>query len=224
MKFRHVALVASALIFSAPAKAEDASDGLPVAIGAGIPRAGPDVSYLITPLIVIHDETPFLPRDRRLRSEGDGAPQPGRLLAGSLVWGSGFHLTGGLRFQRNKAWALGSPTARAAYIVDGIRYSAADVGPLRARTPAATAAPMVTLGYGGALSRHLALGVEAGALFHASAKANAMALSGSCAGAAAAGYCGGIGIDLDAERLGGNRDIGRYGVYPVVQMRMAYRF
>jgi hypothetical protein len=230
MKICNFALAAVALTIAAPAEAEeDASGGVPVGIPIAMPDAGAEAGYLFTPLITVRAGAPFLKLEQRIApgaagEDGRARLRSGLLLADMFPSRSGFHISGGLRFRRNKAWALGTPTARATYLINGRTYSAGEVGTHRADTTPSSAAPLVMIGYGGALSRRLAFGVEAGALLHGSAMANRLTITGSCANPVPAPYCGTMGADLDAERLGVHRDISQYRVYPLVQLRMGYRF
>jgi len=221
MKVYNFALAVCAITFATPAKAEDVPVGVPIGGDADLVWTAPEAGYLIAPLITVHSSAPvFTINYRLLPGDGAGLAVPGT----GRRWGAGFHISGGLRFHRNRAWALGAPMARATYSIDGRLYPAALVGTQRAGMGSQSAAPLVTIGYGGALSRRLAFGIEAGALFHGAAKANAMTAAGTCSGGAPAAYCGGIGADLDAERLGVHRGLGEYRVYPLVQVRMGYRF
>jgi hypothetical protein len=221
MKVARFALAVVALLFARPAEAQDAHGGLPNAIDAAVPGTGSEAGYLIAPLLIVRMDAPALTIQYRIgpsSSDPDGKAvlRSGRFLADGFSPERGFHLSGGLRFRRNMAWALAAPMARATYFAGGRRYSAADVGTDRAGTAPASAAPLVTIGYGGAIARGLAFGVKAGALFHGAATAQA-----HCAPAP---YCGSMGADLDAQRLGAHHGISRYKVYPLLEVRMGYRF
>jgi len=217
MKVAHSALAVAALLFACPVEAQEARRGLPAGIDVAVPVAEPGTGDPIAPRLAMRMDAPVLAIQYRIAAaarepDGTAAQRSGRILATGFAPQRGLHLSGGLRFRRNKAWALAAPMAQAQYLLGGRHYSAIELGVERAGT--ASSAPLVTIGYGGMLARHLAFGIEAGALFHGAVQA-------SCAPVA---QCGGMGAALDAERLGVNRSMGQYRVHPLLQVRMGYRF
>ncbi len=229
MKFHYVVIAVFGIALGSPAQADDGSARLRAEMTVGTAASGAEIDYPIAPGIGVRAEATLFPRNPGISSDtmgdfGKVKLQSGSALADVFPFKSGFHISGGVRFFSSKVSAVAKPLAGATYTINGKIYSASQVGMLAANTNLTSIAPIVTIGYAARFSKRLVFGIEAGALLRGGIKANPLAITGPCTSATPSAFCGTIMADLEAERQGLNRDMSRSKVYPLVQLKLRYRF
>jgi hypothetical protein len=229
MKFHYVVFATFGIALASPAQADNNRANLRAHITQDTLEIGPEINYQITPRIGLRAEFSFLTIDSDTIAEKMPYSDKIKLRSGSVLadvfpFKSGFRISGGLRFFRNKTSAVAKPIFSAAYSINGKAYSASQIGLLTANPNLTSIAPVVSFGYATRYSNRFVFGIEAGALFRGSARANPMTVTGLCASAAAPAFCSIMSADLEAERQGLSRDISRSRIYPLVQLKMGYRF
>jgi hypothetical protein len=124
-------------------------------------------------------------------------------------------------FNGNKIALHGKPTA-GTYTINGVPYTAAEVGALDADVDFNKAAPYIGLGYGRPINRGLSLTFDAGVLYQGSPKSK---ITATC-GAAIVGTptCTQLQNDATAEEAKLNDALKRYKYYPVLTLGLAYTF
>lgn len=207
-----------------------AADGGSASVGitGGTLGIGPEVGYRISNSFGVRGNATFLNIKRDIDSDDINYDAKLKLQSAGIMvdvypMGGGFRLSGGFRINGNKARGIGTPNDGTSYDINGTTYTAAEIGTLRADTDINKLAPALTLGYEGGQSRGVTFGVEAGALFQGSVKVKPLTITGICANPATAG-CGDIRANLEAERRSVNDDIDKYKVYPILQVKIGYRF
>lgn len=139
----------------------------------------------------------------RLRSAG--------VMIDIFPTGGGFHISGGLRANGNKADLVATPTS--SVTIGSTSYTPAQIGTISGTADVPDVAPSLTIGYG-KRGKGLSLGIEAGALFQGTVHINQFTSSTGLISQA----------DLDSERASLQRAINKYKVYPVAQLALGWRF
>jgi len=178
---------------------------------------GPEAGYRFSNTVGLRANATFLSVSHGFDS--DDIDYDGKVKlksAGAMVdvypFGGGFFLSGGARINGNKGRAVATPTAPVE--INGTTYTPAQIGTLRGRAETKNFAPQLTLGYAGKLREGFFFGFEAGALFQGRVRLPALTSTGT-----------GVGLaDLNAERADLEDDIDDYKVYPILQLRIGYRF
>ncbi len=134
------------------------------------------------------------------------------LMADLYPFGGGFFLSGGARINGNKGRATATPTAPVT--ISGTTNTPAQIGTLRGRAETRNFAPELKLGYAGGLRRGVTFRFEAGALFQGRVRLPTLTSSGT----------GSRPADLETERVDLQDDVDDYQVYPILQVRIGYRF
>jgi hypothetical protein len=125
--------------------------------------------------------------------------------------GGGFHISGGVRFNQNRANMTATPTS--SVTIGNTTYSPAQIGTITGEADVPDTAPTLTIGYR-KRSKGLSLGIEAGAMFQGSARISQFKSSTGLISQ----------TDLDAERDSLQSDVNKYKVYPVLQLSLGFRF
>jgi hypothetical protein len=212
MAFRDFALTTVALA-SAPAFAESTTT---TSVTGGSLGIGPEIAWR-GDRIGIRGNATFLSFGHSLKSTGvryDGTIKLGS--AGAMLdlypFGGGFRVSGGARYNANKARAVATPMQNAS--IGGQVFTPAQIGTLHGRAEVTDLAPALTLGYGSGPGRGFAWGVEGGALFQGRVRISTLTSSTGLIPQAR----------LDAERDDLQHDVGKYKVYPIAQLSVGYRF
>lgn len=212
--FALAALAASAM--AAPAFAQDASR-FTLGVTAGSLGVGPEVSYAFTPKLSLRGNATFLSLSHSfstsdLSFSGSVALASGGLALDYQPFGGGFFVSAGARIDSNRLNASATPTGTV--IINGVSYTPAQVGTLSDRVHFPSVAPVVSLGYRFHPTRHVVLGLEAGAMFMGSAQIDQPTYTGAAISAA----------DLQAERVKVQSAVSKFQTYPIAQALLAYRF
>jgi hypothetical protein len=125
--------------------------------------------------------------------------------------GGGFHISGGVRFNANKASLLATPSGNTT--IGNTTYTPAQIGTISGDADVKEVAPAATIGYR-KRSKGFSIGIEAGALFQGSVRINQFKSSTGLISQ----------TDLDAERASLQNDVDKYKVYPIVQLSLGLRF
>ena len=84
--------------------------------------------------------------------------------------------------------------------------------------------PVVTVGHVAQFLRHIRFGIGAVALFRGGANGNQRVIDGTCAAASHSASCRSIMAEIDAEHQGGSPRISRCKAYPLIQVKLGFRF
>ena len=126
--------------------------------------------------------------------------------------GDGLYLSGGARINGNAADLMATPTI--GVTINGVFYTPAEVGVLTTSAHTKDFAPQASIGYSQSLPGGVVIGVEAGAFFQGAPTIDPIQSSGGLVSL----------VDLEAERQSLQNDVHKYKVYPVLQLRLGYRF
>ena len=128
-------------------------------------------------------------------------------------FGGGFRVSGGLRINNNRASLLAEPQMETIEIGNN-EYDRSEVGILSVGADTNDIAPLLTIGYGGGRSRGFQFTIDAGVLFQGDLEVGEINASGG--GVAAS--------DLEIERATLQDDVDGYGVYPILEIGVGWRF
>ena len=212
------AIAASFLLFAVPAAAADPSEGrFRVGITGGTLGVGPEIGYRLSERFGVRANLTFLSVHHGFDS--DDVDYRGKVKLGSggamidlYPFSGGFFVSGGARINGNKARARGTPDDITE--IGDNDYTPAQIGTLRARAETKDFAPQLTMGYSGGLHPGFSFGFEAGALFQGRVRIPTLTASGG----------GVLASDLAIERDSLRDDVDDFKAYPIVQLRIAYRF
>jgi len=129
----------------------------------------------------------------------------------------GFRVSAGARWSGNELDLSATPASDVT--IGGTTYTPAEIGRLTGTVEANPIAPVLTLGYGGDLSRGLAFGIEAGVMFQGAAKIENLRARGGLLESDP-----GLLLDLEDEEKRIEDEIDSYRFWPVVQVMLQYRF
>ncbi len=147
----------------------------------------------------------------QIRYDGSVKLKSAGVMAELYPTGGGFYLAAGVRYNRNRASAVGTPTGNVTF--NGRTYTPAQVGTVSGSISVPEWAPALTLGYR-KRSHGLALGIEGGVLFQGTARLSPLVSSTGLLPQA----------DLDAERASLQGDVDKYKIYPILQASIGYNF
>ena len=138
------------------------------------------------------------------------------LLANYHPFGGAFRFTGGALYNNNELKLTGKPTAGSTYTINGVTYTAAQVGTLTGTLVFDKTAPYVGLGWGNRPNGRLGVSFDIGALYQGSP-----GLSLSATGALSDPA---LASDLEQERRSAEDDLKDFKWYPVISLGMYFRF
>ena len=127
-----------------------------------------------------------------------------------------FRLTAGALYNKNELKLTGKPTAGSTYSINGVSYTAAQVGTLTGTLTFNSLAPYIGLGWGNRPGGKLGLSADIGLLHQGSPK-----LALSATGALSDPL---LAADLEQERRSAEDDLSDFKWYPVVSLGLYYRF
>jgi hypothetical protein len=202
------------------AVAQAAPEGGHVAISAGTLGIGPEVGYRFGTFGVRGSATFFsfskdvdsddINYDGKLKLKSYGASVDIYPSSG------GFRISPGARISRNRVELVATPTA--AVEIGGTTYTPAQVGTISGEVRGKNFSPTLTVGYGNDGGTGFYFGADAGALFQGSPRVRQLKTTGLLATDAT------FQANLLKERQSIEHDIGRFKVYPILQLALGYRF
>jgi hypothetical protein len=137
-------------------------------------------------------------------------------MADVYPFGGGFHVTGGLRLNYNKADVTGTPSG-SSYTINGVSYSTAEVGRLEGDIDFRRVAPYLGLGWNGSLfSPNLYVGADLGVLFQGRSDVSLRATNPTVSAALAS--------DIEQARRDLKDEVDDFRFYPVLSVSIGYRF
>lgn len=204
-------------VLSAPALAADGDFRLGVT--AGTLGIGPEVGFRPSDHFGLRANATFFSLGHGLTVDdidyhGKVKLRSFGLMADVFPFGGGFHLSAGARVNGNKARATATPD-EPIEIGDTV-YDPAAVGTLAGGLKTKTFAPQLTLGFSGKRARGFNFGVEAGALFQGTVRVRPLTLTSTLGVVSQA--------DLDRARADLQDKVDDYKVWPILQLRLGYRF
>lgn len=140
--------------------------------------------------------------------------QSAALLANYHPFTGVFRFTVGALYNNNELKLTGKPSAGSTYTINGVTYTAAQVGTLTGKLTFDKIAPYLGIGWGSRPGSKLGLTADVGALYQGAPK-----LSLTASGAAA-----GLTSDLEQERKSAESDLSDLKWYPVVSLGIYFRF
>lgn len=138
------------------------------------------------------------------------------LLGHYHPFGGIFRLTAGALYNKNELKLTGKPSAGSTYSINGVSYTAAQVGTLTGTLTFNSTAPYFGLGWGNRPGGKLGLSADIGALYQGSPKL-ALSATGALSDAA-------LAADLERERQSAESDLSDFKWYPVISLGLYYRF
>lgn len=142
--------------------------------------------------------------------------QSAGLMANYHPFSGMFRLTAGVLVNNNELSLTGKPNASASYTINGVTYTAANVGTLTGKVTFNKTAPYLGLGWGSRPNGSFGLTADIGALYQGSPKLTLDA-TGALADPA-------LAADLQAERAKAESDLSDFKWYPVVSLGLYFRF
>jgi len=138
------------------------------------------------------------------------------LLGSYHPFGGVFRLTGGVLYNKNELKLDGKPTAGSTYNINGVTYSASQVGTLTGTLTFNKTAPYLGIGWGNRPGSKLGLTADIGVLYQG-APSLALNATGALSDPA-------LASDLEQERKSAESDLGNFKWYPVVSVGLYFRF
>jgi len=138
------------------------------------------------------------------------------LLGSYHPFGGVFRLTGGVLYNNNELKLDGKPTAGSTYDINGVTYSASQVGTLTGTVTFNKTAPYLGIGWGNRPGGKFGLTADIGALYQGSPTL-VLNATGALSDPA-------LASDLEQERRSAESDLGNFKWYPVVSVGLYFRF
>lgn len=203
------------------ASAQSGPQGGHVAVSAGTLGFGPEAGYRFGTLGVRGSATLFsFSKD----IDSDDINYDGKLKLRSFglavdIYPSegGFRISPGVRINRNRVELRATPSSDVE--IGGETYSPDEVGKISGEVRGRRLAPTLTIGYGNdGGSSGIYFGADVGAMLQGSPKVRKLRTTGLLATNAA------FQADLVEERRSIEDDIGKFKVYPILQLALGLRF
>ena len=212
-----VAVAASAFFYAGAAAAQQTSIG----VSAGTPGIGLELGYDLNDMIGVRANGNFFGMSKDVDS--DGVNYNGKLKLFSMgllgdfyMFESGFRLTGGAYYNKNRVNLTATPTSSTE--IGGTVYTPAEIGSLTGRASYNKFTPYAGLGYTSNRGEPgLSFVFDAGVMFQGRPE---IALSGNGAITSTPGFQ----ADLERERQEIADDLKWTRFYPAVRLGVAYRF
>jgi len=138
------------------------------------------------------------------------------LLGSYHPFGGVFRFTGGVLYNNNELKLDGKPTAGSTYNINGVTYSASQVGTLTGALTFNKTAPYLGIGWGNRPGSRLGLTADIGVLYQGSPSL-ALSASGALSNPA-------LASDLEQQRKSTESDLGNLKWYPVLSVGVYFRF
>jgi hypothetical protein len=224
MLLKHKALaLAAGLLATASAQAELAVTADLGTTGAGAHLVVPMETYLNGRFGINYFQHDFNKHSGQVNYELKGKLQTVDVLFDWFVReNSSFRVTGGLVYNGTTMDATGKPDLAGKFTLNGVTYSAADVGQLNGRVKFRKAAPYLGIGWGNPLAAgsRWRFNADLGAFYQG--KGDVHLASIGCA--TSNKVCKALASDVKAEQLRLQEDISEYKFYPVLRASVSYSF
>lgn len=138
------------------------------------------------------------------------------LLGHYHPFGGIFRLTAGALYNKNELKLTGKPSAGSTYSINGVSYTAAQVGTLTGTLTFNSTAPYFGLGWGNRPGGKLGLSADVGVLYQGSPNL-ALSATGALSDPS-------LASNLEQERRSAEEDLSDFEWYPVVSLGLYYRF
>jgi hypothetical protein len=212
-----VAIAASAVLYAGAAAAQQTSVG----VSAGTPGIGLELGYDLNDTIGLRANGNFFSMSKDV--ESDGTNYDGKLKLFSMgllgdfyMFDSGFRLTGGAYYNKNRVNLTATPTSNTE--IGGTIYTPAEIGSLTGRAHYNKFTPYAGLGYTSNRGEPgLSFVFDAGVMFQGRPD---ITLTGNGAITSTPGFQ----ADLERERQEIADDLKWTRFYPAVRLGGAYRF
>jgi len=206
-----------------PAQARDRAASLVAGVTAGSLGVGPEVALRISPRIAVRANALFFGLGHSVQSgdidyDGDIRLASAGAILDFLPFSYRFRVSGGLRFNRNKVDVLATPAMSEVFVIGGEAFRGPEIGELRGTVTTRRVAPVFTLGYGGRSSTGVSLTVDAGVMLQGRPTVRDLRASGPVT--ADPNVPAALAREEDEIR----EDVGKYRVYPVLQVTLGYAF
>ena len=203
------------------AQAQALPGAVEIGVTGGTEGVGPEASWQIGDVIGVRANATFLGFGHRVRSNGISYDGHVDLASGGVMldlfpFRGGFFVSAGGRINGNHGRLSATPTQNTQ--IGGVSFTPAQIGTITGTADTKDVAPQLTLGYAGSLLPGLRLGIEAGALFQGAVRIRDFRSNGTLASDPT--YM----ARLEQERVSVQDRVDDYKVYPVVQLRLGYRF
>jgi hypothetical protein len=154
--------------------------------------------------------------------DGEAKLKTGSVLADWYPFANNFRISVGPMYNGNKLGLTGVPTG-GTFTIDGVTYTAAEVGTLKGQVDFKKYVPYAGIGYGRPIGSGLSLTFDLGVVFQGSPTAT---LTATCGPAAPVGSptCNQIQSDVAAQQATANESLKDARYYPVVSLGLAYTF
>jgi hypothetical protein len=202
--------------------ARAADDGhFSLGLGAGSLGGGPELGYRFGPHVGLRSSLAVYTYGTDNSYDGISYQVDLKLNSwgGDLDWypfGGGFRLSAGARANNNELRLLGRPTT--ATQIGGTTYTPAQIGSLSGTIAGRSFAPSFTFGYGGTFARGFSAGGDLGVMLQGSPRLRDLRADGLLAQNPA------FQTDLRAEAAKIENDASGYKLWPVLQLKLLYRF
>ncbi len=205
---------------AAPALAGDGT--LAVGVTAGTLGVGPELSLRPAEKLGVRASVDWLSFSHDtdvddINYNGD----LGMLSVGAMLdwypFDGGFRVSAGGRWNGNDIALSATPSNNVT--IGGTTYTPAEIGRLTGTVEANPFAPVLTLGYGGDLSRGFTFGVEAGVMYQGAPEIKNLQARGGLLE-----NDPGLLGDLEDEEQRIENEVDAYQVWPVLQVMLMYRF
>lgn len=212
----------------APASlAADGESAIVAGVTAGTLGIGPELAWRIEDHVALRANATFFAIQHRivssdLRFDTEADLRSAGLMLDLYPFGKGLRLSGGVRFNGNRARATAG-TTQPSYEINDRVYTAEEIGTLSTTARPRSVSPVATIGYEARAARHLVLAVEAGVLFQRRIRVDPLSYTGTLLVADELRSAE-LRSDIAAERTVLEGEVDRLEVYPVVQLSAGYRF
>jgi hypothetical protein len=199
-----------------------AADGVwTFGLSGGTQGAGPEVAYRAGEYFALRANVGYLPYNRdqtvnQISYSGKLKLNSVGVVADWYPVGGGFRISAGARSNNNKIDLAATPANPVT--VGNSTYTPAQVGTLSGTVKGNDFAPMLSLGYGGALARGFTFGAELGVMFQGSPKVQNYRATGMLASDPT------FQSDLQIERARVQDRVHSYQYWPIAQIELLYRF
>ena len=199
-----------------------AADGVwTFGLSGGTQGAGPAVAYRAGEYFALRANAGYLPYNRdqtvnQISYSGKLKLNSVGLVADWYPAGGGLRISAGARSNNNKIDLAATPANPVT--VGNNTYTPAQLGTLSGTVKGNDFAPMLSLGYGGALARGFTFGAELGVMFQGSPKVQNYQATGMLASDPT------FQSDLQIERARVQDKVHSYQYWPIAQIELLYRF
>lgn len=142
-------------------------------------------------------------------------------LADWYPFAGSFRASGGLFYNNNKA-TLNAKPGTGGYTINGVNYTAAEIGSLHGEMSFNTVAPYLGIGWGNPVAKDKGWGMtsDIGVLFQGSPKTSLTATCGTLVGA----QCTTMQNDAAAENTKLQNDLSSFKFWPVISVGISYQW